>query len=311
MKRMTLVGALVGAVLGAQAVARASDERSQADKDFALGEVVGHCLVVQCRVFRGTVLTQSAKSGEPVTIRADEWLFGPQVESETVTVPFDAEFRKGDSLGGVARAWMNTRVSEYAQVTVVLGMESGLGVKPGEPVLVTSNERDAGIIRSVTQEALLLKRSPDLVYDAVASLSHTPNPGLSGYLLSYLALSNGLTQRGQPWELLFQMFGNPGVPAERWGDFPFWLVLYSGSVGPERSLAMIQRFVELGQQEDVHAAFAGLKGLALVASRGGFIEGQLPAAASGKLRSRYRALVEKKLMSRQEPLEAALGLKLE
>jgi hypothetical protein len=245
-----------------------------------------------------------------VAVRADEWLFGPPTGSETVMVPFDNEFHNGDGLGGVTWAWMNAKVSESSQVTVVIGMEAGMGVRPGEPVLITSSERDAGVIRSLTEEAVLLKRSPDLVYDAVASLSRRPNAGLSGYLLSYLALSNGLTQRGQSWELLFQMFGNPGVPAECWDDFPFWLVLYSGSVAPERSLAMTRRFVDLGQEEDVHAALAGLDGLALLARRGDAIVGLVPGE-SGRLRSRYRALVGTKLMPREESLETALGIKHE
>lgn len=55
----------------------AQNERGQADKNFALGEVVGHCLVVKCQVFRGTLLTDSLKPGEPAMVRVEEWLFGP------------------------------------------------------------------------------------------------------------------------------------------------------------------------------------------------------------------------------------------
>jgi hypothetical protein len=285
----------------------AADPASQRVRDFDLGGTVGACLVVKCQVFRGALLTEAPKAGDPVQIRVREWLFGDPVPSETLAVPYDDKpNRRG--LGGTSAAWRNAKPSWGATATVLMALETSAEVVAGEPVLVTFDEREGTLIRSLTDEASQLKRTPDLISAEVASLSASSSPVLAGYLLHYVLFSKDITQRGLAAELLIQALGSPGIPAERWGDIPFFLLAHSGSLPPEGRVRMIRRFIDLAQLEDDNAAsagFAGLGGVAIQPENG--LRALIGPAALSRLGIRYRALVGKNKISRNTLLESLLA----
>jgi hypothetical protein len=291
--------ALLGAILAGRSLAAATDTRSQAVKDFNLGDEAGSCLVVKCKVFRGVIPAGVPKSGAPVAVSVQEWLFGDPGPTQTVLVPYDdREF-----------AWQHAGTPTNQTATVLLALESGLGTTAGEPVLVTFDEREADLIRAVTDEALRLKGHPEFIAADVASLSSSSNPAVAGYMLHFVMLSRDITQRGLAAELLMKMLGNRGVPAERWDTIPFFLNLYSGSLSPEGRTSMVQRYADLARQEDENAARAGFMGLRFpAADPDGTLRSLIPPEALDGLAPRYRALVQKKTIDRSAPLEALLGI---
>lgn len=260
--------ALLSTALAAQPTPADKDRHAQELRDFGLGARAGSCLVVKCQVFRGVMLTDSPRSGEPVAIRVTEWLFGDRSTNDTVLVPYDtnlAEFGRG----GTVRAWWRAHMSPREPITVLMAQESGFDVHAGEPALITFGEREADLIRSVTDEALRLKRTPELLSADVTSVSSRSSPALAGYLLRYVIFSKDTRPLGLSAQLLLQMLGSPAIPAERWSLIPLHLIAYSGSLPPEQRPAVVLRFVELAGQEDDNAARAGFLGLGIIAGQAG------------------------------------------
>lgn len=305
---MRLIVLLVTVFLSSQCSAMATEPVGPDLRDYSMGYIVGECLAVKCQVFRGYPLADSPKSGDAVSIRVVDWLFGPRSASGTVAVLFEDQSRNG-ALNDPARAWANVAISTHRPVTVVFGLDHGLGGNPNEPVLVTSGDREAEIVGFLAAEATRLLNTPDLIPDAVASLSRSPNPALAGFLVPYLRSLKSIKQPGLPSQMLLQMAGNPGVPAEGWEDICFWARMTSGGLGPEGPEILVRRFIELAQQQDSRAALTGLNELAAFAQNGHFLDHPMPPAAMGKLADTYRRLVAARKMNRNEPLEAVLGIK--
>jgi hypothetical protein len=287
----------------------AADIPGQSVKDFDLGGVVGACLVVKCEAFQGMMVTDQPSAGEPVKIAIHEWLLGGPVPSETILVPYDDKpHRRG--LGGTAVAWQNARISTNVPVTVLMALETNAEVVAGEPVLVTFDERDAGIIRSVIDEAKLLKRNPSLISAEVASLSAKSSPAIAGYLLHYVLFTKDINEIGRPAQLLIDLLGNPGVPAERWVDIPYFLLSYSGSLPLEGRLRMVRRFVDLAERDDDNASRAGFLGLGGIANDPqNELRGMIPSAALAALSARYHSLLQQRKIGKMDSLDVMLAPK--
>jgi hypothetical protein len=112
--------ALLSTSLTAQPMATARDRRNQELQDFDLGTLAGACLVVRCQVFRGTMLTDSPRSGEPVAIRVTEWLFGERSTNDTVLVPYEDMKASQDKLGGTGMTWWRAHTSPREPITVLM-----------------------------------------------------------------------------------------------------------------------------------------------------------------------------------------------
>jgi len=143
--------------------------------DYAIGTQVGHCIEAKCQIFRGSPVSGSLRSGGPIVFRIKRWFFGEAPPSGTIALPYEA--------------LSNIDLSLDAPLTVVFAQEDGLGVHAGQPVLVISAEREAELVRRIAEEAQRLGNSPELVADAVAALSRTPNPAFAGYLLAHHTFS--------------------------------------------------------------------------------------------------------------------------
>jgi hypothetical protein len=308
---MKLVAAIasLATVLAAQPPATVEGRHARDLADFDLGTMAGSCLVVRCEIFRGIMLTELPRSGEAVAVKVTEHLFGEPRANETELVPYDdREVKSG--IGGTARAWGRVHVSPRDPVTVLMAQESGPGVYAGQPALVTFDERETNLIRLVSDEALRLRRAPEIISGEVGALSPNSNPALAGYLMCYVMFSSNMPRRGLAAELLLQMIGSPGIPSERWVGIPQLLIAYSAGSPPEQRAAVIQRFAELAAQENENAARAGFAGLRMIAGQADNpLRSLIAPSMLGVLGARYRSLVGKRIVDRSEPLDALLGFK--
>jgi hypothetical protein len=290
----------------------AAQAPSQAAHDYDMGMAIGLCMSAKCQVFHGFLSTNAPQSGESVSVRVDQWWSGPHSATETISVPYEESPARCSGDGGcpVASAWMNVKASPNGPLVVVLGLEKGFGTLPGIPVFVTSDEREAEIIRLVTKEAARLDGSPELISEAVASLSRVPNPALAGYMYARLKFSK-MSVEGDRWaDLFWQLIENPSVPPDRWGEIAVWLVSCYDTLSSAGRTLLVSRLRDLGQQEDALPATIGVAGLAEIASHDASVEIGIPPATLVRLRSSYAALVSKgSIYSNLGPLKALLGVR--
>jgi hypothetical protein len=289
----------------------AADRTSQAIKDFALGLRVGYCMVAGCQVFQGHALT-AAQSGGAITVRVEDWLYGASA-SEVVEVPYETPRNGygGEGVASVAEAWAGVEPGAGARVTVALGIGSGWEVQAGRPVRVTSDEREARIIRSLAEEETRLERTPEAVSAAVASLAHAPDPTLAGYLVAHLTFSKNIPRQSLRSELLLEMLGNPGVPADAWEGIPFRLLMVSGNQPSDQRARVVQKFVELAERKDVAAAVVGFHALSQVSAADNPDRLLIPTTDIGPLSTAYLGLVRRGELQRLPSLEATLGIQAE
>jgi hypothetical protein len=307
---MRLATTLIGLAALAESFAAAGPAASQADDDYALGTKFGLCIQAECQVFHGVLTTAAPRSGAPLTVRIEKWLLGPPPVSDTVQVPYEEfpDHNLGD--GRLAWVWKNVNTATGTPVTVVYGAKKGLGVLPQMPVVVTSDEREMEIIRSLAEEGPALEGSPELISEAIASLSRVPNPALAGYIYMYLKFPKASIETDRWADLFWKLIQNPSVPPARWDEIAVWLVSCYDNLSPAGRLVLVSRLRELGQQQDVLGATIGVAGLAEIASRDPSVEVRIPAATLLKLRTTYAALVsDGSIYSNLAPLKALLGVK--
>jgi hypothetical protein len=279
-------------------------------KDFGLGSLAGECLTAKCEVFRGTMLTESPKPGVPVEFKVQEWLLGEHTPDETVGVPYDDHLPKSMSFGTPGAAWHGVKSSTGAAATVMMALETNGQIIAGQPVLVTFDDREGELIRSLVAEASRLKKTPELISAEVASLTPNSSPALASFLLCYSLQSRDVPRRDVREELLLRLIGNPALPFEAWQIIPrFMTLMYYSSPTPEGKTRIVQRFVDLALSEDDNAAEVGLSGLAgLALHPESGLRDLLPSAAVPVIAARYRALVAKNRVSHAAPLESMLGV---
>lgn len=306
---------LIALALSAQLLSTAALARTQADDDYYLGARVAACIAARCQVFRGYLAIDSPNQGEPVPVRVEESLFGPPVESDTVVVPWERDFIPPDQPGrNHFSVWLGIKRSKGTPVTVVLALGDGYFVRKGDPVVITSSDREAGIIRSLTEQTALLEKSPLRIYDAVASLSQTVNPALGGYLVGILNLSNTLLKhytRDQLADLSLQMLANPGLPPHTAQEFALSLVIHYKGLTSDRRMEIVQRLTELAQQQEQYTAIAGFDGLTRIMSFDDSVKAGMPETTLDALATAYRALVRKGSMRRNQDWETRLGIPYE
>jgi len=280
--------------------------RARQANDYSTGAGIGQCIAGGCEVFRGTILTDGAKPGEPVSIRVDEALYGMSAPPTTVALPYPG---LEGGLRNLAYAWGGVQVARNVRVTVIITTQGGLMSGPGEPALVTSDERLGGVIRTLAEEAAQLDRSPELISGAVASLSTDPNPALAGLLFSRLAF-RAIKQPELVGGLLIQMLPNRSVPPEELENIAIHLALTYALLSDDGKAAALRRFTDLGEQSDVPAAKAAYAGLAHIATHFP-VRTTIPPATLMAIENNYRALIHKGSITRNKALEAGLGFKAE
>jgi hypothetical protein len=298
---------LIGFSLG-EAVAMAAP-RSQELEEYTLGREVGRCLAVRCQIFSGFVLTEIPKPEEPIAVRVEETLFGRDSGPKVMRLPWQDDPRHGDKGAYLSSAWAKADIRRNASVTVVLALEQGFGVFPGEPVLVTSSERDSRIIRSLADDARRLRESPERISDMVASLSGNANPALAGYLFFHLAYGKANYSRDLTATLLSNLLASLVGPMDLDLASAGFLPSTYPALEPSTQVGVITRLVELAQRPEPDGARAAFEGLAKIASLDDGVVGMLPPASLPRLGDAYRQLVKTGSIAAEPLLEQMLGKK--
>jgi hypothetical protein len=270
-------------------------------------------------VFRGVVLTDSAKSGEPIKVSVEEGLIGVEQQTKAISIPF--EIAHGGESSLIDTAWTRAKISKGTPVTVILALEKVCGF-PGLQAFVTSDERDAEIIRTLVAEEQRLQSSPDRIYDLVASLSSTPNPALAAFL--YPQLTCDQKQKSSIFLQLLPSLKGPELeqksslflelfPSLKGSDLGFFgsLVIagYYPHLAQSSQAAMIQRLAELAQRADPELSMAALGGLIQIGKADRSVLTMVPPALLPGLESLYHALVQKKSIPQDPLFEAELGMR--
>jgi len=307
---MKLLTTLIGLAVLGYPIGIAAQPPSEADSEYSLGVRVGFCIQAACQIFHGVLTTAVPRSGAPLTVKVDKWLLGPPAASGIAEVPYETppDHNLGD--GSLSSVWENVNTTAGATVTVVYGMKKGLGVLPQMPLVVTSDEREMDIIRALAEEGPPLEQSPELVSEAVATLSRTTNPSLAGYIYMYLKFPKTAIETDHSADLFWKLIQSPSVPADRRDEIAVWLVSCYANLSPAGRSALVSHLRELAQQEDVLAATIGVAGLAEIASRDATVEVRISPATVVKLRGSYAALVGNgSIYSNLAPLKAILGVR--
>jgi hypothetical protein len=253
---------------------------------------------------------ESPEPKKPITVRVEEVLYGMSAKAVTVAVPYDdpdhGDLR--DGLGSPAATWRGIKVSANLPVMVVLGLERGFGVYPGEAVVITSDEREMGIIRSLVGSALRFRESQEAVATAVTSLSLFRDAPMAGYLSMYLTMGKAQSPIDVTAALLGELLANPSVPAARADWIADFLVLDYRALSEGGKAGLVRRFADLGQGSDMALARAAFTGLARIAGFDRSVAAMIPEPVLNGLKSAYRESVAKGRVPRDEALERGLGI---
>jgi hypothetical protein len=272
---------------------------SEASEDYGLGKMVGLCMAVECQAFRGFVSRAPTKSGDLVPIDIDEALSDIPAGAQTIAIPYTD-----------ASAWARVSLTRNSPVTVVLGRGRNFGVIPGEPVIVTSSERDTVIIRSLIALTDQLRRStPTQISALVATLLDDSNPAITGYLYGYLVFGKTNYPKELAAALMSQLLGSLLNPVDEELVAAGFLVSLYPSLPPSAQAKIVSRLSELAQRSDLSLAKAAFRGLARIASLDSSVPSMIPAASLAKLEEAYSALVTKEAAIRDRSLEEMLGIK--
>lgn len=276
--------------------------------DFAFGQAVGDSFARKCSVVYGELLTDVPKNGQPVEVRVKRSIVGSFSPGEIVEVRYAAMGTSPKVGGALAHAWDHVKFLQRAPVMAVLRRESR-GDGRLDPVLVTSRTREFQIILSLLAQATSLAASSDEIRAAVASVVGKPDPALAGYLYSHIWHREALADPQLASELLNQLIGSPAIPAQAWREMAEDIALSYVLLEDSHQVSVVKRFMDLAQQPDPHAGFAGFRGLGKLARFVPLPTGP-PDSLSG-LTAAYQRLVKSEGMPRELALETALSIVFE
>jgi hypothetical protein len=304
---------LIAIVAVAAQAALAASPPSQSALDFMLGELIGKCLIVRCQVFRGSVLTDAPKSGEAITLRVEEPLFGVEPGTSTLEIPYQPEVSIYSLRAGHGVPWAGVTVSHNSEFTVVLAgsgprvPNSYMGFRPNSVVFVAAGGRSEAIVRLLAMEAEKIEDSPAGIVDAVASLAGEPRPALSGYLTVYLDIRETAVDPDLECVLLSRMVGSPSLPNESLGFVLAPLVANYFRLAVSTRSEVVQRLASFGQGAGGEPAAALFNALGRIAEFDHSVAGMIGPLALDALTENYRALIKRGKIPANRSFETELG----
>jgi hypothetical protein len=272
-------------------------------EDYALGQKTGRCLVGKCSIFTGYRLEGSPTPEETAPIQVNERLFaGGELIPDVARVAYPGALETAKVPDReIAKAWEGVDTPANTLLTVVLD-------EGGAPTLVTSTPRDAGMIRSIAAEALLLKQSAGSIRDRVASLSQAGNPAMVGFLVVHLERIETIDDPDTSVTLLSQLLESGTVPPEGCEDVVDHIALdYDRLTGGSQAM-LVSRLAALGKNVDPGFASLGIRGLSKIGASDSSMWTLVPNDARAGIAQNYRTLVEKGAITRNPALESALGI---
>jgi hypothetical protein len=274
--------------------------------EYSAGVRIGQCIVVGCVIFRGFIVTEFPKSGEPLIVKVEELLFGAVNSAGPVPVPYEILFDRESKYAGyeVGAAWAHVQPQLNRSVIVVMGTERGFGVFPGMPVVVSSDEREMAITRNITRQASSLIASPNLLRSVASSAI---DPPMAGFLFEYIAFSPAVKSRDERAELLCQLLPNPNVPPDRRDELSNLVVTYyQNSTGEGRTL-VIAGLSRLLENSDGSIAAAAFRGIAKIVKEDHRTLLQSPPGLTALMDASYRRLLKEGKISRDVSFEMRIG----
>ena len=279
---------------------------------YALGRVIGHCIVTRCQIVRGTLRTDTPIPGRPVLVHLEEQIAGPPVSGDTMELPYVDPREHLKSIDYLHEAWgigggVQFLYGAPVLAVVALAPESAnTAANYHGPLIVTSNQDILETTRSLTQAAARLEAFPDGISDAVASLSRKVDRSLAGFLFSYLTERVTVKNPDLETALLGQMIGSPSVTPLVFNEIVAHIGLNYYRSSPSARAAIVRRFVDLADGRDDKAAEAGLRGLGQISHFRNEIMPMLPPATAARISSTYRRLLQSRRMPRDPELEKLL-----
>jgi hypothetical protein len=296
---------------GAQSRALAQVVSDRFSLDFLLGETIGSCLVRSCAIFRGTILTDLPKPAGKIVLRVDEALYGLPAGISKLEVPYTTHVSNYTALLGSNQPWELT-ATKNTSLTVVLTKKRLESFEAGAIMLGTTDQRPAAIMRALAAEANRLDADPASISASVTSLSQNWNPAMEAYLEEYLFFHQG-EQGERNTLLMLDLIDNSVISSQacnRIAEFAA-VAYYYPEVSAAFKAQLVMRFSQRAQQPNSEKAEAGYRGLARIARDLPSGTVPLPSETVASLAQNYRALVQKGVMKRNQPVEKALGISLQ
>jgi hypothetical protein len=283
----------------------------QDERDYGVGSALGVCMVVECKVFAGTIISDSPKPGElAVTVGIEERLFGVPSETKMIVVRYlstpagSGLDPQEEELRGEA---LDAKLVRGEHLTVVLPLGRGYRAFPGIPVLVTANQRDEETIRSLLKDAEHLRCSPDQTDQMAASLSYTPNPSLAGLLYAYLMQGTKRYTNEQMFAISMPLLPHLiGSDADLWATF-FVPGGYPALSSSNRA-ALVQRLAELAPSTDPHLARGAVSGLMMIGDHEPAAIRMIPPSSLASVESKYQELVKNGKLPRSPSFEKEISV---
>jgi hypothetical protein len=291
---------------------------TQAEQDYVVGSLVSQCMVAKCQIFRGFILTDFPHPGTPEVVRVQEWLYGTSAK-ETVEVPYEDDSAGHSTKDGIYRladTWRRVSAAQNTSVTVVQKLDNLLG-RAGEPTLITSDDRQVRLIRSLIEGEHYFKGSPDAIKQAVESLAQTPNPALAGFLDLYITFHLNPSSPDLAAQLRFEMIGSDSLPRVVFFSIAGALSgNYSGlSKSGKATLVqnlnrLVNRFAASQNPKpiDASAALAGAYALQGIVKFDHEVASITDPSVRVALAKAYVGLVRNREMGRMDTLEAELAV---
>jgi hypothetical protein len=293
----------------------AQDVRTEAGKDFGLGRAMGSCLLQppdlagklqepRCRVIRGFIVADSAKPGQSIPVQVSEQLYGIRLDQSIVELPYGDPTVMRTLGESPNRAWRGVSIVKNVPIMAAIATERIADVKPGEPIVVTSNEQGFEMIRSLVQEALRLREFPENISADVASLSGSRHSAMAGFLFVYLTLEDHVFHPERASMLLLEMLEKPSVPPGWWDEMAqLARANYYRLSRPDRG-KLVTRFVTLAQSSDSRKALTAFRQIDQIAGADESVWAVVDASVKAELAKTYHALVDRGSIPRSRSFES-------
>lgn len=301
-------------LLAFSAVTNAAEEpvsrqgSTQMDQDFDLGLQLQSCLASKCQIFKGHIVTDGPKHGQPISIHVEDILFGPQASSATIAVPYESEVLP-DAFG-ISALWRDVKTEKGTPVTVALVLEPSVFTvqTAGQATVVTSTEQTAQKIEMFLRENRVTLQGSALA-GPVASLSKTVDPILAGYLvgrINFLMTWKWPSSQESKTELFAQIIGSPSVPPSYARLLCEDLAKTYSAQPPSMQTRILSRFVELTHSQEPLVVSGGVAGISRVLELDSAALHLLSPALVAGFRRTYQEQVAKGALPRDEAIERGL-----
>jgi hypothetical protein len=175
---------------------------------------------------------------------------------------------------------------------------------------VTSNDSLFRKIRRVAAEGVRLETVPEAaIAEAVASLGRNRDGLLAGYLYAYLIQRMTVHSPDLEMSLLGQMIADHSVPTYALREITAEMGVQYFRLSTDGRTTVVRTFVDLAQRTDPQEAANGFVGLAQIEHFHDEVRNIIRPETMRKLAVIYRALVQRRSLSRNPPIEALLGIR--